>query len=821
MKTNPTVPLLILVGALCMATLSAATGAEPAPTAPAVTQAVYNDAVGKIDRASSRKPQEACAAYLAYLDGTPGLAENMRLDLHRRILISALAADRETYDRHWARVNGEPDGDPKANMLQALMRDLAKAGATQLAEAEALYARLGDRLTLRQRFATIIELAGGTLRNSGDLDRFTAWYEATMRLEAPGGADAAAVATVEKQRTETLVALAAALMRYDGEAAQRLVAASGERFNAAERLALSLARMLAALDNKDRRAFDAALADFEKHPDDAAKLPHYAAVTTALARDDRETAESILRQALKRPGYTDAQRHTLLLQLRMLNRPRAFNYGFFTPGAYEGYRVLADEDLLVVGRALTDGTLKRDRTLAGQFHELAQTADEFGDHPFAAAMLAEARGSHPLDFAFVPLALSQALRSNSLDAVRAVIDPILANEKESAANTSLLRAIRSIVEHRAFKTFDADVFGGQPFTDAERMLLIRRASEILFRGERYDLCRLAHEEVFQNMFTPVNYKSYAVQSLPNAPRTADGWARSTHYGNWARMETRFVPYGDGYDMGNSTDIARHLKSAPPPAIPDGYRTGVHLVHDETGLHIYIRCDDPAVGEIVAGTRKGDSIELLVRPGEDAAYHSWYFNAPPQDNDEPHLVNWASPTPRYRLTYDHFTKDSTTTPEAVVAHTFIPWLAFYDRLPVDGTVWTFGMQRWGRHAVTLSGSVHELARALALSFTFTPAELTAIKRHVAVQAFNRYHAIRQNAGEFIQTWNNPVLGDPAFYAAELAPLLDELDQAGRRLTAPAPDADIAAIYERDVPQWAEINHAVAERRNAYLRRALLK
>ena len=103
-------------------------------------------------------------------------------------------------------------------------------------------------------------------------------------------------------------------------------------------------------------------------------------------------------------------------------------------------------------------------------------------------------------------------------------------------------------------------------------------------------------------------------------------------------------------------------------------------------------------------------------------------------DEPHLVNWGSPTRNYKLTYDFFTKDAVTTNNGIVAHTFAPWIMFHNTLPLNGNKWTYGLQAWGRQGLTLSGTVHEHSRALELIFNFTPEQLLKLKRNVAITAF---------------------------------------------------------------------------------------
>ena len=822
--TTPSI-CLFMGAALLAGRVVAADPAAPAAAAPAaaaISQSDFNAAMQKIAGETRKKPKASYAAYRAYLDETKGLSDGMRLSLYQRMIGSALAIGENEYNQSLSRFLAEPESANKCNTLVSILRDLAGGTASQYAEAEKLFAAQQARLTAAQRLTMHAELAGNALRIGNDIARLKDHLEACKQLDDPNAKDERGKAAYAKNKADAIVGMLGNLMKYDLDEAMKLVVANTALFDDAQKLALIKQRVLAAMANKDRAAFDAALADFEKTPDPLAKLKHYAEIARELERDDKPAAEKILRDALQNPAYNDANRHELLAALRGLNRVSGFNYGFHTPGSYEKFKALALEDLAVIERGLAAGTLRRDRNLAVQTYlDIATAAAEFGDYAFAEKMLAEARSDNPLDYSFVPLALRLALRANSIDKVRAVADPILANPKESTANKTFLKAVLFVYAGKDLKQFDAEVYGDQKVVSADRMIMLRRVSETMFRADLYDFCRKLQDEVFNNMFTPPEFKRYDVRFVKNAPKTADAWARSEFYNKWDLMETRFVPYGDGYDLGNATDQTRHLKDVEKPQLKPEYRTGVHIAYDETGLHIYVRCDDPDVEEIVQGKRNGDSLELLFRPGEDAAYHSWYFEGPPANIDEPHLVNWATPTKHYRLTYDNFKKDAVATPEGVVVHTFIPWLAFYDNLPINGKIWKFGLQRWGKANSTLNGNVHELERALQLQFAFTPQELTSLKRNVAVMAFNRYNKIRQNQGDFIQTWNDKVLGDPEFYKAEVEGLVTELDEAGKNLMSPAPDAEIPGIFDRYAPQWAEIGYVIADRRTAYLKKQMLR
>ena len=343
-------------------------------------------------------------------------------------------------------------------------------------------------------------------------------------------------------------------------------------------------------------------------------------------------------------------------------------------------------------------------------------------------------------------------------------------------------------------------------------------STTLYKLGRYDEVRELDSEV-KKMLVPHKDKEYVCEYLPNAPKTADGWARSRYYTDWNRMATAFVPYGNDLNVSKDIDVKRHLKDAKQPELDPAFRTGVHLAYDDEGFHVYARCDDPEMKDIVLGKRKAGLLEYFLKPGQEFPYHSWHLKLP--GTEDPYIVNWATPGKGYRMTYDFFEKDIVTTSEAVVAHTYVFWMMFYDKLFVDGNVWTFDMKRFDKGVrATLGGRVHEHARAMKLKFNFTRPRLIALKRNICVMAFNRYHNMRQDEGGDILAWKDKVLGDPEFYQTELEPLLAELDEAGVRLTAPAKDREIGGFFAKYAPLWAEIAYVVADKRKEYLKKKFL-
>ncbi len=411
------------------------------------------------------------------------------------------------------------------------------------------------------------------------------------------------------------------------------------------------------------------------------------------------------------------------------------------------------------------------------------------------------------------LAIDAMMQGQDGKAVQILED---ARKVRNLAKNNDIAVLKYFLSGGSFAGFDK-AFADNKFTSEQKMNLIRNAGNIYFQAKRFETARKLNDEIMKNMFREAETnKRYTVKYLADAPKTADAWSRTPDYQNWNIMETRFAPYF-GYDVHNDKLL---LKDTELPKLDDAYKTGLHIVFDENAVHIYARIDDPEAEKVAQGMQGGASLEWTFQPGADHAYHTFFFNSLP-DSSDPHWVNWAGPTKRYRLTYDGITKDAVITKKGFAAHVAIPWLYVYDRLPgkEQGNNWKLGLCVWNKGSRTLGGMVHELGRALKLDFEMTPEQRTALERTICIQAFAKYNKIRNDAGGIIQNWNDYLLGDPEFYEKCLKDYIAELDEAGKKLMAPAADADIHAIFTKYVPQWAEINYMLDEKRAEYLKSKL--
>lgn len=623
------------------------------------------------------------------------------------------------------------------------------------------------------------------------------------------------VLAFENERQSRLSDAIGKVIEYDPVLGEPLFNKYGTGFSDIQKGVIYAAFCKAAIAAKDRDMFDRMLTKLEALQDGSDKFEQLREV--AAAAGHRSVSHALLDRLLAKKDLPVAER--FMTVVAKISYPAKFNYQFYSPGEYAKQKKRMVEALTLL-RTIPVKDRRHQVRFRRHLQFLSSATDSafgFGDYAFAAELAAELMLEEKNPQTLWQIRTAEALRQNKLKEAQAVIADILAMPKLPEKTKRFFAPIGYFLNGGDFDGFDK-AMAEFKFTSPEKIKAIREVTNLYFLAKKFEDARSLNQEIYKKMYRPAETdRQYTVRYLKNAPKTAEAWARSADYQNWGKMETRFMVYA-GYEC---LQDALLLKDTPAEKLKlnDAKRVGLHIVYDELGVHIYTRINDPDVNEVNLGKRKGASLEWMFRPGDEYAYHSFYFRGIP-DNFDIHYVNWAAPTKNYRLTYDGIAKDSVTTPEGYAAHVFIPWLMVYDRLPSEKNIWRLGLQVSNNGDFrTLSGLVHEIQRALQLKFEMTAAQRTALERTICIQAFNRYNNIRRDPGGMIQNWNDYLLGEPEFYKQELEGLLAELDEAGKRLMAPAPDGDIHELFIKYAPQWAEINYIIDDKRTAYLKKGL--
>ncbi len=551
-----------------------------------------------------------------------------------------------------------------------------------------------------------------------------------------------------------------------------------------EETAFLLAYAAACAKANDRDGFDRAVETIRAFAPGRKALP-YADILGQMSAFDMKTARKLLAEALEDPDLTPESRGVYLEARMKFYQPVAFVYGQNEPGLYEMWKKSLLERMA-----------------------LPWFPDRYYDAYAATAMDFE-------DYAFAGLLLEKGLEKNPASAAmlmkRARLHVIERGDRASAADDYAAAANGAGFEGGSDAALCADVaaYLRTKATPSDSLPAMRRLSRELYRMRLYDECRALQAQWMRDLLVPAEAKTHSAVFDEDAPRSAEGFVRSKYYGDWKGMETRFEKFGADYHMRANYD-EKLLKKSPDLTPDPKYPTGIRVIADNDFVHIFMRCDDPAIEDVKTGKRTdAGSLELFFEPGDhEVPYHSIFLENLPATEDDADVI-WAMPDRHYRRTTDFVTKDAVLTKEGVVAHVAIPWTACYDTLPFDGRHWLLGVFRWHPGGgQCIGGYVHALSRGLRLEFPFPPERVAAIRKRVAETAYNRYAAVRDAKDGYIQRWNDELLGDPAFFAAEVKPLLEELDAKGK-----APEA-------KDTADWAEIGFEISSRRTRYLKRRLL-
>ena len=308
---------------------------------------------------------------------------------------------------------------------------------------------------------------------------------------------------------------------------------------------------------------------------------------------------------------------------------------------------------------------------------------------------------------------------------------------------------------------------------------------------------------------------YDLVYLEKAPQSA-GEALATDVFSKLKTENRLGRYAV-YDTFEKSKELKVLKSADAPHLAadvEGREACVAACYDASGLHIYLRFNDPEAWKVRDGLAAGPNLEYEIQPGGETTGHWQMLSAAEPGTDAG--VEWDSPRKGYKLGPDYIRTDATSTDTTHVFHTFVPWILCWNEFPKEGDVWRYGLVAgWaGQFGALGGGAVHELGRAMLLRFRLAPAVRERMKLSLVRQAAADYRKVR---GKFenAEFWCDPHLGDKAFYEKVVEPLLAELDAKAALVTVEKPAAkDIEAVF-RDLFRFADFRLALDAEREKWV------
>ena len=533
-----------------------------------------------------------------------------------------------------------------------------------------------------------------------------------------------------------------------------------------------------------------------------------------------EKACAVLSAALAAPGITDAERWPMLVKLMDL----AARHSQFGPAREAWLRYAAP-------------LLRQDPARHGNAYLLSalRTAMRRGAYPFAVWAASESLKSPGLTQA--QLGNSRLYHVNAL-AAQGRLDEAVRAAAEAGADTRLADGdrLQFALTHAAL-TFEGspDVFRAKAATllqaaravpAAERPERVAKAARSALMANREPAARGLHA-LHETLFVPEPKRRYTVAFRSDAPASIDAFLASPLAAD-ARLQAPLDrAFGGDLALALATDVStgdRAVGEGDPAANAADTRGFFAGACDAEGIHFFIRSADPRARAVAAGLAEGGSYEGYFAPGARQAYVVFMVRL-----QTGAITTWQSQydTPQHRQARNEpgsrFRGDHRIPADGYVTHLFFPWELYFDKLPETGVVWEFDVIRWGAGGgKSWSGckTIHGRSSLGEIVFAMTPADRTAIKRKLVYRAFAAYAKAKITRGEHagvLDFWRDAELGDPAFYASEVAPLCARFDALAVKVTLDMTDAEVEAIYDEAVPALMNLKFVIEARRAAYLER----
>ena len=331
--------------------------------------------------------------------------------------------------------------------------------------------------------------------------------------------------------------------------------------------------------------------------------------------------------------------------------------------------------------------------------------------------------------------------------------------------------------------------------------------------------------LYEGLLAKADRRSYVCEFMDQAPTDPGSWLASPllkNPGKMAKMDRKVSMENLEELLATDAVTANRGVSAEGKAGESAEtKTDFCIVCDADGIRFFFLAADPKVGEVTRGFASGGSYEGYLAAGPGQPYYTFLVDLGAGTLSDEFRTMYPNRYFRIARAEDKTVQSLTTPTDKGFATTlFYPWTLFYDRLPQNGDTWQFDNIRWTRadgYSWAGSQSVHNRSSWGDIVFGgMTEKARREIKRRLVCKAYAKYK-LESNYGARgdIVHWKDPELGDPAFFNAALAPLVDRLDRLGKLVSKDMTDADVDQLFDQAVPDWMEFKYRAAELRTAWL------
>ncbi len=299
----------------------------------------------------------------------------------------------------------------------------------------------------------------------------------------------------------------------------------------------------------------------------------------------------------------------------------------------------------------------------------------------------------------------------------------------------------------------------------------------------------------------------------------------TGMSDWAKVTAEAQPYDRRYG-GNLDFLVTDVTSGNRAAGNSKEKLAdptMQVVADVNGIHFLVTLLDPKAKDVALGLVGNCSFEGYIAPGANTPYACFMYEP---GNGRVSVFNTTYPTHGERRLEARdperkFRFQSDYADGVARHHFFFSWENWMQRVPKNGSVWDFENMCWHRSGNSCwngTESIHGRSTWGELEFRLTEQQRLQIMKPLLAAALREYNAEKRcEAGKdgALAHWQDAAMGDPAFYAAQVKPLREELDKYAKLFKGDVGDSTVAWLVENALPRWQDVRFEVERRRAAWL------
>ncbi len=260
-------------------------------------------------------------------------------------------------------------------------------------------------------------------------------------------------------------------------------------------------------------------------------------------------------------------------------------------------------------------------------------------------------------------------------------------------------------------------------------------------------------------------------------------------------------------------------------------TEMQIVCDERGVHFLFTAYDSKALDAEAGLAGMGSYEMYLAPGENQPYICILPDLSTGQttsiwNSSYRTAQWRPVKPAVGQT-DILTEQQFSE-SGYQLYMRVAWEKFYDKLPENGKVWDFENIHWSRFGgSTWNGlkTIHGRSTWGKLKFGISEDQMLKIKKRIIFAARKAYLKEKATNGRYHgaidRLQNDAHLGDPEFYNACAAKIIEKLDSYLPLVKTDMDDAAVNKVFNEAVPGWFEITFILSDLHRKYLEQQLMQ